>query len=124
MWRAHRRDTHMTDTDPVVAAAQLIKQLHQDHIKLIDDGFVFFKADESGVNQNVNEIMRAACIEQIGRCDELIAMGPRIPEHLKKPMVLQLTDAREFIEKTLADATAANRSMDLSMLPEVGNFDH
>jgi hypothetical protein len=98
---------------PAIVAARTIMQLHIDNIALIDGGFVFH--DKEG--NSVNDVMRAACVEQIELCAEIIATAKDLRPELLAPVELMLVDAKASIEKALEDAKDP-------LLPEIGNYDN
>jgi len=99
---------------PAIFAAKVIKKLHEDTIKMMDEGFVYHS---DGVN--VNDKMRAACLQQIGYCDDIITTSRSLPPELLAPITILLEDARADIEAKLKAATDEE-----SALPEIGNYDH
>lgn len=65
------------DEPAAVRAARMIKELHLEQIAMMDAGFVFKKAGRE-ISPDVyeaidcNDEIRAACLEQIKRCDALM----------------------------------------------------
>lgn len=95
---------------PAIVAARAIKQLHVDTIAQIDGGFIFH--DKNGAS--VNDVMRAACVEQIVLCDEIMDVSRSVRPELLTPIELLLVDTKASIERTLNEV----------VLPEIGNYDN
>lgn len=99
---------------PAKRAARMIKELHEENIKKIDDGFVFFKGDV-----DVSEEMRAACVEQIKMCEQIMARAEHMDPSLWEPSLQIATDAQHMIDeaKRTGDTLA-------TIMPDIGNYDH
>lgn len=107
---------------PALKAAEMIKTLHLETIKLIDEGFVFLK---DGVDCSVD--MRAQCAEQIEKCDKLIAHAEHADRDAWKPQGFLIEDAeqtvnqkREELDAALVKAVTVPAE---EVLPEIGNYD-
>lgn len=81
---------------PAARAARMVKEIHEETIKLIDSGAKLTKDDVP-----VQDEIREACLLQVKQCDDIIA--------------------RIAADDTL-DAVRAETSKD--ELPEIGNYDH
>lgn len=99
---------------PAYRAARMIKELHQENLKKIADGFIFMK---DGVD--VSSEMKTACEEQIKMCEDIMARAESMDPKLWEPAQMILHDA----EVLVADA---QRSGDVlaAMMPDIGNYDH
>jgi hypothetical protein len=90
---------------PAYRAAKMIKELHEENIKRIDEGTVFLK---DGVDCSAE--IRAASAEQIDLCIAIMERAAHMDPKLWEPASLLLKDA----EDTIAEQS----------LPEIGNYDH
>lgn len=117
---------------PAARAGRIIKELHEDNVKLIDDGFVFTR---DGVD--VSQEMRAKSLEQIKFCDDLIHRAPSMDPGMSELASALAEDAvgehtrlkAELIEaKAKVDAAtervAALEDKAMPELPEVGDYEH
>lgn len=98
---------------PAERAARMIKDLHLQNIKMMDDGHVFLK---DGVN--VNEDMRKASMEQIAMCDQIMERAKHMDPRLWEPAALILEDLKDIVAnpKVLEEQN--------TILPEIGNYEH
>lgn len=99
---------------PAYRAARMIKELHQENIKKMDEGFVFLR---DGVD--INDEMRQASQEQIEQCDEIMEKSKNMDPKFWEPATLILGELTD----TVKQAEAEERTLAAS-IPEIGNYDH
>lgn len=107
---------------PALKAAEMIKSLHLETIKLIDEGQVFLK---DGVD--ISADMRAQCIEQISKCDVLMEYARRADPTAWKPEGFLIESAEQVVNQKREELDAAlvkaNTIPAEDALPEIGNYD-
>lgn len=98
---------------PAYRAAKMIRELHEENLKLIADGQLFMR---DGVD--VTEEMAVACREQIVQCDAIMERAKHMDPKLWEPAALIL----DTVENVMAEAAEEGRV--LASIPEIGNYDH
>ncbi len=107
-----------TPEHPAKRAARMIKELHEENIKKIDNGFVFYRKLENGDLQDVNVEMRKQCLEQIAMCEHIIERADVMDPRLFEPAQLILDEVQSTVARAVEDEQV------LASMPEIGNYDH
>ena len=104
---------------PAARAARLIKELYEQNITMITNGFVFTRTNEDGSIEDVSELIRQKSLEQIAACDEVIRRAPGMNE--------ELTFQADGILGELEHALPIPGEKPVEgedPLPEMGNYEH
>lgn len=101
----------------IMRAARMIKELHIEHIAKMNTGFVFYKKLDDGSTVDCNEEMREACMQQIERCNKIMAAASRVSPDMVESVVKALEGVHE---QTLISLNVPLEEP----LPEIGNYDH
>lgn len=96
---------------PAYRAARMIKELHEENIRVIDGGQLFM---QNGVD--VTDEMRKQSAAQIVLCDQIMNRAAGMDPKHWEPAAVILNELKNEVEKP-------NAELDCS-IPEIGNYGH
>lgn len=99
---------------PARRAARMIRELHEQNLKLIAEGQVFLK---DGVD--VTQDIASASAQQIELCNAIMARAEHMDPALHKPSGAILEQLQTIVD----EANAKGETL-ACIMPEIGNFDH